>query len=97
MSNPIERRLAYEDDHRHRRVVGQEEIAAIVQPVVILGDPGLGKSFLAQSLGVQPNMKYCRAGTLDRIDRPETLIAQGERIIVDGLDEIASLYPRWCG
>ena len=93
MSNPIERRLAYEDDRRHRRVIGQEDVAAIVEPVVILGDPGLGKSFLAQSLGVQPSMKYCRAGTFDRADRPETLIAQGERIIVDGLDEIASSTP----
>ena len=93
MSNPIERRLAYEDDHQHRRVIGQEEIAAIVQPVVILGDPGLGKSFLAKSLEAQPNMKYCRAGKFGRADRPETLIAQGERIIVDGLDEIASSTP----
>ena len=93
MSNPIERRLAYEDDHQHRRIIGQKEIAAIVQPVVILGDPGLGKSFLAESLEAQPNMKYCRAGKFGRADRPETLIAQGERIIVDGLDEIASSTP----
>ena len=93
MSNPIERRLAYEDDHQHRRVIGQEEIAAIVQPVVILGDPGLGKSCLAKSLEAQPNTKRCRAGTFYRTDRPETLIAQGERIIVDGLDEIASSTP----
>ena len=93
MSNPIERSLAYEDDHQHRRIIGQEEVAAIVQPVVVLGDPGLGKSFLARSLGVQPGMKYCRAGTFDRTDRPETLIARGERIIVDGLDEIASSTP----
>ena len=93
MSNPIERRLAYEDDRRHWLVIGQEDVAAIVEPVVILGDPGLGKSFLAQSLGVQPSMKYCRARKFARADRPETLIAQGERIIVDGLDEIASSTP----
>ena len=93
MSNPIERRLAYEDDHQHRRVIGQEVIGAIVEPVVILGDPGLGKSFLAKSLEAQPSMKYCRAGKFARADRPETLIADGERIIVDGLDEIASSTP----
>ena len=69
MSNPIERRLAYEDDHQHRRVIGQENVAAIVEPVVILGDPGLGKSFLARSLGAQPNMKYYRAGKFERTDK----------------------------
>ena len=94
MLSLIERRLAYEDDHQHRRIIGQEDIAAIVEPIVILGDPGLGKSVLAQSLEAQPNKKYCRAGKLARADRPETLIAQGERcIIVDGLDEIASSTP----
>ena len=35
-------------------------------------------------------MKYCGAGRFKRADKPETLIAHGERIIVDGLDEIAS-------
>ena len=93
MSIPIERRLAYEDDRQLRRVVGQADIGAIVEPVVILGDPGLGKSVLAQSLEAQPHMKYCRAGKFVRADRPESLIAQGERIIVDGLDEIASSTP----
>ena len=93
MSIPIERRLAYEDDRQLRRVVGQADIGAIVEPVVILGDPGLGKSVLAQSLEAQPHMKYCRAGKFVRADRPESLIAQGERVIVDGLDEIASSTP----
>ena len=58
MLSLIERRLAYEDDHQHRRIIGQEDIAAIVEPIVILGDPGLGKSVLAQSLEAQPNKKY---------------------------------------
>ena len=93
MSIPIERRLAYEDDRQLRRVVGQADIGAIVEPVVILGDPGLGKSVLAQSLEAQPHMKYCRAGKFVRADRPESLIAQGERVIVDGLDEIVSSTP----
>ena len=38
-------------------------------------------------------MKYCRAGTFVRAARPETLIPADERIIVDGLDEIASSTP----
>ena len=91
--NAIDRALSYQDDDQHWHVIGQGEIAAIARPVVILGDPGMGKSVLTQSLGDLPNMKYCRAGKFERARRPETLIAQGERIIVDGLDEIASSTP----
>ena len=58
MSNPISRTLTYEDDLQERRIIGQEDIAAIVEPVVILGDPGQGKSVLAQTLGDELGMKY---------------------------------------
>lgn len=90
MLNGITRTLAYEDAEQGRKVIVQDEIAAITAPIVILGDPGLGKSVLTQKLGEQPGMEYIRAGTFVRTNKPETLIADGERIIIDGLDEIAS-------
>ena len=93
IANPISRTLAYQDVGQQWHVIGQEDIAAVVEPVVILGDPGIGKSVLTQTLGAQPGMRYCCAGTFYRAERPEALIAQGERIIVDGLDEIASSTP----
>ncbi len=90
MLNRITRTLAYEDAQQERKVISQDEIAAIIEPVVILGDPGLGKSVLTQTLGERSGMKYYRAGTFARVAKPESLISQGERIIIDGLDEIAS-------
>ena len=93
MASPLDRRLAYEDDNRERRHIGQADIAAIDKPVVILGDPGLGKTILAQALGALHGRTYCRASTFSRTAKPETLVAPGERIIIDGLDEIASSTP----
>ena len=60
---------------------------------MILGDPGLGKSVLTKTLGALPHMKRIPAGAFMRAARPETLIDIGDRIIVDGLDEIVSAYP----
>ena len=60
---------------------------------MILGDPGLGKTVLTESLGAQPNMTYCPAGKFVRAANPHGLIGAGERIVVDGLDEIASARP----
>lgn len=88
--NRITRTLAYEDAQQEQKIISQDEIAAIMEPVVILGDPGLGKSVLTQMLGEEPGMKYYRAGTFVRAAKPESLIAEGECIIIDGLDEIAS-------
>ena len=93
MSNPITRKLAREDCDRQPHVIDQDQIAAIPEPIVILGDPGLGKSVLTKTLGELPSMKYCLAGTFVRTAGPETLISADERIIVDGLDEIASSTP----
>ena len=60
---------------------------------MILGDPGLGKSILAEELGEQPGMKFVRAGNFVVEDDPRSMIADGERPIIDGLDEIASAAP----
>src|SRR5882724_9380550 len=89
MARRIKRTLAYEDAQQGRKVIGQDEIVTIMEPVVILGDPGLGKSVLTQMLGEKPGMKYHRAGTFVRAANPASL-NQGERIIIDGLDEITS-------
>ncbi len=89
----IERTLTYKDPTQGQEVIRQDEIASFLGPVLILGDPGLGKSWLTQELGWRPEMKYSRAGTFVRMAVPESLIAEGERIIIDGLDEIASATP----
>ena len=90
MSNSIKRTLTYEDHKQERKVIGQDEIAGFGEPVVILGDPGLGKSVLTGELGGWPRMKYISAGKFVRKANPDTLIGGDDRIIIDGLDEIAS-------
>lgn len=93
MANPINRRLKYQDEQQQWLFIEQHDITGIAEPVVILGDPGMGKTTLTKWLGTLPGMKYCGAGRFKRTDKPKTLIADDERIIVDGLDEIASSAP----
>ena len=93
MLTNIKRLLAHEDRQQGRELIAQDEIASFTQPVVILGDPGLGKSMLTRALGEEPGMRCVRAGTFKRTTKPDSLIGEGERIIVDGLDEIASAAP----
>lgn len=86
----IDRILTCEDGQGETRRIRQDEVAAIQRPLVILGDPGLGKTELAEALGLQPGLVWVRAGKFMRTADPSSLIAEGERIVIDGIDEIAS-------
>ena len=93
MSTRIERKLIYKHSDGSQEYIRQDEIPAVREPVVILGDPGLGKSVLTEVLSEQPDMKYFRAGTFVRTANSSLQAAETDRVIVDGLDEIASATP----
>ena len=93
MTVGIERTLVHEDSNGHRRGIHQDKIPSFRDPVVILGDPGLGKTELTKALGERPGMRYVHAGALQRAANPGRLIVAGQRIVIDGLDEIASAVP----
>ena len=93
MRNNIKRTLAYEDPEQGRKLIGQDKITSFTEPVVILGDPGLGKSVLTQELGKQDGLQYFHAGTFVRCSFPSTPNDKSDRPIIDGLDQITSVAP----
>jgi putative protein kinase ArgK-like GTPase of G3E family len=61
-SAPIERRLRKENSETRKvETIVEAAIADIHGPIVILGDPGLGKSTLTQKLGDQDDNQYVTA------------------------------------
>lgn len=87
----IDRRLLREDETAREPVIlDQSEIADLDGPIVILGDPGLGKSVLTRALGRLDGFVYVRAASFVRHAQPERFIPNGECLVIDGLDEIAS-------
>lgn len=87
----IVRRLERNDPGAREPVIyDQSDIADLGGPIVILGDPGLGKSTLTRTLGRQDGFVYVRASSFVRNAYPERLIPNGECLVIDGLDEIAS-------
>ena len=49
----IPRKLSWTDKDLESRTIKDTEILGFHQPVVILGDPGIGKTFLMERLGEQ--------------------------------------------
>ena len=88
---PIDRRLRRLDPPEGAAsVIGQSEIDALASPIVVLGDPGAGKSVLMDLLGKAAGSVYVRASSLARMVNPVARLGSFERIVIDGVDEVAS-------
>ena len=90
--NSISRTLArYDEKSGEWSMVDQTGLPALTGPLVILGDPGLGKSVLTEQLGMLPGYRYVRAGNFVRNANPQALLDGASCLVIDGLDEVASM------
>ena len=86
----IERRLVQFDRDGECKVVDPDGLESNVDPVAILGDPGMGKTTLLRGLCERADMTYVHAAALVRAEDPASLIPEDALPVVDGLDETAS-------
>lgn len=88
----IPRTLARRDEKTDEwSMLHQADIATLDGPLVILGDPGLGKSVLTEQLGSLPGHRYVHAGSFVRNANPQILLEGAACLVIDGLDEVASM------
>lgn len=87
----IARTLTVNKLETDQRSIHEDEISSLLGPIIILGEPGIGKSSLTTSIEVMTNAKRVNAGTFSRSENltPYT-VPEGGRLIIDGLDEISS-------
>src|SRR5579862_3034835 len=88
-SNYIARTLIAHRFHREERTLSEFDIPAIDGPIVILGDPGLGKTELTKFLERQFHYVRVAGGTFYR-NQDIARFKSASRLVIDGLDEIAS-------
>lgn len=87
MSVEFQRRLNRIDgDQQHQ---GEEsDILGQQRPVVILGEPGMGKTELLKRLSNDPNAEFVRAGAFLRWTNAQ--MTPGSVLVIDALDEVAA-------
>ncbi|MES0090096.1 hypothetical protein [Mesorhizobium sp. M0030] len=87
--NYLRRRLWYVDkDGQHW--LEQDDLLTHAGPVIVLGEPGMGKTELLKALGSKDGHAFCRATKLINRFRPETLMGNAKRLVIDALDEVAA-------
>ena len=86
----IERHVLMEDRDGEIRGVDLNGLGNVHDPVVLLGDAGMGKTTLMRHVCEQHGETYIHAARLLKADDPGSLLPDFGRVHVDGLDEIAS-------
>jgi predicted NACHT family NTPase len=89
--NYIPRTLVVNRGGGEERIITDDGIASIHAPIVLLGDPGSGKTELTKALAQRTGSVRIAAGAFYRNQNISHLNSlSGNRLIIDGLDEIAS-------
>jgi hypothetical protein len=87
----LPRTLSYVDDKGTIHCVRECELLALPKPLVILGEPGLGKTWILRNLARQPGFELISAAKL--VSRPASAlnIPDGCTLLIDGLDELSAM------
>jgi predicted NACHT family NTPase len=87
----VTRTLIANRGEHNERVITEAAIPSITAPIIILGDPGSGKTELTKMLEREFNYLRVSAGSFYRNQNVADFnLPDGTKLIIDGLDEITS-------
>lgn len=90
MTHPILPRRLWQDTENGRVFREQETLIGRREPIVILGEAGMGKTELLGWLGNQAGYAYCTARQLKNVrPNPRRLFGNANTLVVDALDELS--------
>ena len=86
----ISRKLSWVDSELRSQEINEEEILqTFTGPIVILGDPGMGKTRLLEKMGLPTGNRFIRAVSF--LLQSNDAFRGTDRLIIDGLDEVAAI------
>lgn len=85
----LPRRLSY-SEQSEIRTVANDGLLGFKQPLVILGDAGMGKTRLMNWLGEQPGFRFVTARRLLNDSDARSLLGHDTGLVIDALDEVAA-------
>jgi hypothetical protein len=87
--NNIARRLSGVDANGQLFELNQADLLGRAQPIVVLGDAGMGKTTLLEEIGNELGYKFVHARRLVRSHDPSKLLGDATTFVIDALDELA--------
>jgi hypothetical protein len=89
MDHIVERTLWYDTGNGPVRLT-EQELLGRTEPLLILGEAGMGKTSLLEWLAKHPGYARCTARQLINRHNPQTLLGNCEALVIDALDEVSA-------
>jgi len=88
----IPRTLALDKGGPAHSLISEEDVVDLEGPLVVLGEPGIGKTDLTKSLAARLQAALVPAAVFIKHPDPQSLVGVNSRplIIIDGLDEVTA-------
>jgi len=86
----VPRTLTYVDVRGEARVISEEELPRLGNTLVVLGEPGMGKTHLLKKLATTSGFEFITAKALLRRSPAAVGAVAGDVLVIDALDEVAS-------
>src|SRR5471032_860291 len=86
----IIRTLWWYKDENVRVSLTQDDLVERSEPIIILGEAGMGKSYLLEWLAKTPGYARCTARQLINRPKPQTLLGDARVLLIDALDEVST-------
>ena len=86
----IIRTLWWYKDENVRVSLTQADLVERSEPIIILGEAGMGKSYLLEWLAKTPGYARCTARQLINRPKPQTLLGDARVLLIDALDEVST-------
>ena len=84
----IDRRLSGINAEGKKVEISNSDLLGRIEPTVVLGDAGMGKTTLLEQLGKEDSYKFVHARRLVRSPDPSTLLGDATTFVIDALDEL---------
>lgn len=91
MDGFIPRSLSYLDKEGRPRTSGSDDLLEAAEPIIILGEPGAGKTWLLERIALEPTRVLLSAGAFIHHPNPSALLTGYTTVVIDGLDELAAV------
>lgn len=90
MSDFLPRTLWYLTRDLKQERIAQGELLGLADCLIVLGEPGMGKTSLLEDLASAPEAASCTARQLINRHDPHSLLRSAQLLVIDALDELAA-------
>jgi hypothetical protein len=90
MANEIIDRTLWCDSQDGRLTLTQADLRMRTEPLVVLGEAGMGKTRLLEWLADSQGYAHCTARQLINRPNPTTLLGDAQVLVIDALDEVSA-------